>query len=32
MFAREAFRLVRGELGPTGEDGKEDDLFAGVTQ
>jgi N-acetyl-1-D-myo-inositol-2-amino-2-deoxy-alpha-D-glucopyranoside deacetylase len=30
MFARETFRLVRGELGPTAADGREDDVFAGV--
>jgi N-acetyl-1-D-myo-inositol-2-amino-2-deoxy-alpha-D-glucopyranoside deacetylase len=32
MFAQETFRLVRGEVGPTGEDGKEDDVFAGVRE
>ena len=26
----EYYRLVRGEPGPTGPDGREDDLFAGV--
>jgi N-acetyl-1-D-myo-inositol-2-amino-2-deoxy-alpha-D-glucopyranoside deacetylase len=30
MFAYETFRLVRGELGETMADGREDDLFAGV--
>ena len=32
MFAQETFRLVRGEVGHTGEDGKEDDVFAGISQ
>jgi N-acetyl-1-D-myo-inositol-2-amino-2-deoxy-alpha-D-glucopyranoside deacetylase len=32
MFAQETFRLVRGEIGQTGEDGKEDDVFAGVRE
>ena len=32
MFAQETFRLVRGEVGQTGEDGKEDDVFAGVRE
>jgi N-acetyl-1-D-myo-inositol-2-amino-2-deoxy-alpha-D-glucopyranoside deacetylase len=30
MFATETFRLVRGDLGPTQADGKEDDVFAGI--
>jgi hypothetical protein len=30
MFAHETFRLVRGELGATTAEGKEDDVFAGV--
>ncbi|HEX4432345.1 MAG TPA: N-acetyl-1-D-myo-inositol-2-amino-2-deoxy-alpha-D-glucopyranoside deacetylase [Frankiaceae bacterium] len=30
MFAQETFRLVRGEVGPTGPDGKETDVFAGI--
>ena len=30
LFAHETFRLVRGELGPTGADGREDDVFAGI--
>ncbi len=30
MFAHETFRLVRGEVGPTGPDGRENDIFAGV--
>ncbi len=30
MFARECFRLVRGQLGVTDVHGKEEDLFAGV--
>ena len=32
MFAQETFRLVRGEVGPTGADGKEDDVFAGISE
>jgi N-acetyl-1-D-myo-inositol-2-amino-2-deoxy-alpha-D-glucopyranoside deacetylase len=31
MFAKETFRLARGVVGPTNADGKEDDLFAGIT-
>jgi N-acetyl-1-D-myo-inositol-2-amino-2-deoxy-alpha-D-glucopyranoside deacetylase len=30
MFANETFRLIRGELGSTGPDGREDDIFAGI--
>jgi N-acetyl-1-D-myo-inositol-2-amino-2-deoxy-alpha-D-glucopyranoside deacetylase len=32
MFAHETFRLVRGELGASNSDGKEDNLFAGVLE
>ncbi len=31
MFAREAYRLVQGEIGLTNAEGKEDDLFSGIT-
>ena len=30
MFAQETFRLMRGEIGQTGPDGREDDVFSGV--
>jgi N-acetyl-1-D-myo-inositol-2-amino-2-deoxy-alpha-D-glucopyranoside deacetylase len=30
FFAYETFRLVRGEIGPTGPDGREHDVFAGI--
>jgi N-acetyl-1-D-myo-inositol-2-amino-2-deoxy-alpha-D-glucopyranoside deacetylase len=30
FFEYETFRLVRGVLGPTGADGREDDIFAGI--
>ena len=30
MFVHETFRLVKGELGETGPDGREDDIFAGI--
>jgi N-acetyl-1-D-myo-inositol-2-amino-2-deoxy-alpha-D-glucopyranoside deacetylase len=32
MFAHETFRLVRGELGASNSEGKEDDLFAGLPE
>jgi N-acetyl-1-D-myo-inositol-2-amino-2-deoxy-alpha-D-glucopyranoside deacetylase len=32
MFAHETFRLVRGELGATNAEGKEDDVFAGLPE
>jgi len=31
VWGAECYRLVRGELGPRGEDGHETDLFAGLT-
>ncbi len=31
LFARETFRLMRGKLGATNAEGKEDDVFSGVT-
>jgi N-acetyl-1-D-myo-inositol-2-amino-2-deoxy-alpha-D-glucopyranoside deacetylase len=30
FFEYETFRLVRGEVGPTGADGRENDVFAGI--
>ena len=31
MFSAETFRLIRGEMGMTGPDGREHDIFAGVS-